>query len=102
MDEMKEMQRLNDRLALYIERVRSLELENNSLTQQVREEDGREGREETWADRHSYRVFQITTIEETKSTEMVTMRNAYHAELEQLRRALDETSKERARCQVGK
>ncbi len=43
---------------------------------------------------------QISTIEETKSTEVVTMRNAYHAELEQLRRALDDTAKERARYQV--
>ncbi len=35
LDEKKEMQGLNDRLATYIERVRSLEIENSSLQQQV-------------------------------------------------------------------
>ncbi len=44
--------------------------------------------------------FQITTIEEHKNTEVVTMRNAYHAELGQLRKALDETAKERAKFQI--
>lgn len=70
------MRNLNDRLASYIERVRSQQIEIGHLQHEV------------------------STIEETKSTEIITMKNAYVSEIAQLRKALDETSKERARLQI--
>ena len=75
-EEKKEMRNLNDRLACYIERVRSQEIEIGQLQ------------------------HQISTVEETRSTEILSMKGAYDAEMQQLRQALDDTSKERARLQI--
>jgi uncharacterized protein (UPF0335 family) len=61
MEEKKEMRNLNDRLAYYIESIRRQEHEISSLQQH------------------------ISTIEETKSSEVKTLRSAYNHELEQLR-----------------
>ena len=70
------MQNLNDRLASYIDRVKQQEIEIGQLQQEV------------------------STIEETKSSEVVTLRNAYSHEMGQLRKALDETCKEKAKLQI--
>ena len=59
-EEKRTLGNLNDRLAAYIERVRTLELENNRLEQQV------------------------TTIEETNSKEIISVRHMYDKELNQV------------------
>jgi len=74
--EKKTLGHLNDRLAQYIHRVKELELMNNSLQQQV------------------------TTVEETNNKEIITIRGMYEQELSQARKALDETSKERAKLEI--
>ena len=94
--EKKTLGHLNDRLAQYIHRVKELELMNNSLQQQV------------------------TTVEETNNKEIITIRGMYEQELSQVwivdvrpikkltisinyfqaRKALDETSKERAKLEI--
>jgi len=75
-EEKRTLGNLNDRLAAYIERVRTLELENNRLEQQV------------------------TTIEETNSKEIISVRHMYDKELNQARKALDETAKEKAKWEI--
>lgn len=67
---------LNDRLAAYIDKVRSLELENNRLQ------------------------LQISSIEETVNSERSNIREVYEKELEDARRLLDETAGEKARLQI--
>merc|ERR1719369_1602158 len=67
---------LNDRLAAYIDRVRSLELENSRLEQQV------------------------MSIEETTTREVTSVRGMYDKELSQARKALDETAKEKAKWEI--
>lgn len=70
------MQNLNDRLAQYIDRVRSLELENSRLENQV------------------------TSIEETTHREVTSVRTLYDKELSQARKALDEVAKEKAKWEI--
>lgn len=70
------MMNLNDRLVSYIERVRSQEMEINQLQQTV------------------------STIEEEKSTEIVSMKDNYGHELMSLRKALDVTAKEKAKLEI--
>ena len=55
-----ELRALNSRLAAYIERVRTLEVDNNRLEQQM------------------------TTIEETNTKEVISIRNMYDKELSQV------------------
>lgn len=74
--EKEQLQNLNDRLAAYIDKVRSLELDNNRLTQQV----------------HSH--------EETVTREISSIKYMYEAELTDARKLLDETAKERAQLQI--
>ena len=57
--EKRELGALNSRLAAYIERVRTLEVDNNRLE------------------------MQMTTIEETNSKEIISIRNMYDKELSQ-------------------
>ena len=58
--EKRELGALNSRLAAYIERVRTLEVDNNRLEQQM------------------------TTIEETNTKEVISIRNMYDKELSQV------------------
>ncbi|XP_059500645.1 lamin-B1 isoform X2 [Stegostoma tigrinum] len=76
LQEKEELKNLNDRLAVYIEKVRSLESENSILQ------------------------LQITEREEVTSRELTGIRNLYENELADARQSLDETAKERARLQI--
>lgn len=75
-EEKRQLGFLNDRLAAYIERVRSLELENGNLSRKV------------------------STMEESSHHEIKTLRGSYDKELAHTRKALDEISKERARLEM--
>lgn len=75
-DEKKTLGQLNDRLAQYIDRVRSLELDNGKLQ------------------------TQISSIEETNTRTVTNMRASYDRELALARRALDDTSKEKAKFEL--
>jgi len=75
-EEKRQLGHLNDRLAAYIDRVRSLELENSRLEQQV------------------------MSIEETTTREVTSVRGMYDKELSQARKALDETAKEKAKWEI--
>lgn len=70
------MQNLNDRLVSYIDRVRSQEMEINQLQQSV------------------------STIEEQKTCELTTVKDRYGHEMIVLRKALDVTSKEKAKLEI--
>jgi lamin B len=76
LQEKKELAGLNDRLASYIDRVRSLEVENRQLTTRVQ------------------------TQEETTTREVTNIKILYEQELSDARKLLDETSKEKARLQI--
>lgn len=76
LQEKADLQNLNDRLAAYIDRVRQLELENNRLN------------------------VQVETIQENVQKEVVSMKSLYEQELEDARRLLDDTAKERAQLQI--
>ena len=75
-EEKRSLAGLNDRLASYIDKVRSLELENSKLEQQV------------------------TSIEETTTREVTSVRSLYDKELSQARKALDEVAKEKAKWEI--
>lgn len=74
--EKEELQHLNDRLAVYIDRVKFLEETNSKLT------------------------AEITVITSKKQTEIETVRNSLEAELRDVRRLLDEVAKDKAREQI--
>lgn len=67
---------MNDRLAVYIDRVKFLEETNSKLT------------------------AEITMITSTKQSEVDTVRNSLEAELRDVRRLLDEIAKDKAREQI--
>lgn len=74
--EKEELQVLNDRFANYIDRVRSLESENQRLT------------------------VQIQSTEDTTTREISNIKGLYEAELTDARKLLDETAKEKAHLQI--
>ncbi|KAM5294895.1 lamin isoform 1-T1 [Glossophaga mutica] len=76
LQEKEDLQELNDRLAVYIDRVRSLETENAGLR------------------------LRITESEEVISREVSGIKAAYEAELGDARKTLDSVAKERARLQL--
>ncbi|KAF5909787.1 lamin-B2, partial [Clarias magur] len=77
LQEKEELRHLNDRLAVYIDRVRSLELENDRLSLKVSEK------------------------EEVTTREVTGIKSMYEAELADARRVLDETARERAKLQIN-
>ncbi|XP_041862268.1 lamin-B2 [Melanotaenia boesemani] len=76
LQEKQELQHLNDRLAVYIDRVRALELENDRL------------------------MVKVSEKEEVTTREVTGLKALYEAELADARRVLDETAKDRARLQI--
>ncbi|XP_072246360.1 lamin-B2 [Leuresthes tenuis] len=76
LQEKQDLQHLNDRLAVYIDRVRALELENDRL------------------------MVKVSEKEEVTTREVTGLKALYEAELADARRVLDETAKDRARLQI--
>ncbi|XP_017295301.1 lamin-B2 [Kryptolebias marmoratus] len=76
LQEKQDLQHLNDRLAVYIDRVRALELENDRL------------------------MVKVSEKEEVTTREVSGLKALYEAELADARRVLDETAKDRARLQI--
>ncbi|XP_053285903.1 lamin-B2 [Pleuronectes platessa] len=76
LQEKQDLQHLNDRLAVYIDRVRSLELENDRL------------------------IVKVSEKEDVITREVSGLKSLYEAELADARRVLDDTAKERARLQI--
>ncbi|KAM4574281.1 lamin-B2 [Fundulus diaphanus] len=76
LQEKQDLQHLNDRLAVYIDRVRSLELENDRL------------------------MVKVSEKEEVTTREVTGLKALYEAELADARRVLDETAKDRAKLQI--
>ncbi|KAM8939768.1 lamin-B2 [Pelodytes ibericus] len=76
LQEKEELRHLNDRLAVYIDRVRSLELENDRL------------------------MVKISEKEEVTTREVSGIKILYESELADARRVLDETARDRARLQI--
>ncbi|XP_063055398.1 lamin-A-like isoform X1 [Engraulis encrasicolus] len=76
LQEKEDLCNLNDRLAIYIDKVRSLETENAGLR------------------------LRITESESEVSRELGGMKNAYETELADARKTLDSVAKERARLQL--
>uniref|UniRef100_A0ACB8ERF5 Lamin-B1 n=1 Tax=Sphaerodactylus townsendi TaxID=933632 RepID=A0ACB8ERF5_9SAUR len=76
LQEKEELRQLNDRLAVYIDKVRSLEIENSALH------------------------LQVTEREEVRGRELTGLKALYEAELADARRTLDDTARERAKLQI--
>lgn len=76
LQEKEELRHLNDRLAVYIDRVRSLELENDRL------------------------MVKISEKEEVTTREVNVIKDLYESELADARKVLDETAKHRAKLQI--
>ncbi|XP_064153280.1 lamin-B1-like isoform X1 [Anguilla rostrata] len=76
LQEKEELRNLNDRLAVYIDKVRSLESENSVLQ------------------------LQISEREEVRSRELTGIKSLYETELADARRTLDGIAKERAKLQI--
>ncbi|NWR93447.1 LMNB1 protein, partial [Furnarius figulus] len=76
LQEKEELRQLNDRLAAYIDKVRSLESENSALQ------------------------LQVSQREEVRGREVTGLKAIYESELADARRALDDTARERAKLQI--
>ncbi|KAI7793303.1 lamin B1 [Triplophysa rosa] len=76
LQEKEDLQQLNDRLATYIDTVRSLESDNSVLQ------------------------LQILEHEQQRSREITALKALYETELADARRSLDNTARERARLQI--
>lgn len=76
LQEKEDLRELNDRLAVYIDKVRSLESENSVLQ------------------------LQVTEREEVRSREVSGIKELYENELADARRTLDDTARDRAKLQI--
>ncbi|KAM9761484.1 lamin-B2 isoform 1-T1 [Menidia menidia] len=76
LQEKQDLQHLNDRLAVYIDRVRALEFENDRL------------------------MVKVSEKEEVTTREVTGLKALYEAELADARRVLDDTAKDRAKLQI--
>lgn len=76
LQEKEDLRHLNDRLAVYIDRVRSLELENDRL------------------------MLKVSEKEEVTTREVSGIKLLYESELADARKVLDETARDRARLQI--
>ncbi|XP_075060747.1 lamin-B2 isoform X2 [Mixophyes fleayi] len=76
LQEKEDLRHLNDRLAVYIDRVRSLELENDKL------------------------MVEISEKEEVTTREVSGVKALYETELADARNVLDETARDKARLQI--
>ncbi|XP_075719099.1 lamin-B2 [Rhinoderma darwinii] len=76
LQEKEALRHLNDRLAVYIDRVRSLELENDRL------------------------MLKVSEKEEVTTREVSGIKILYESELADARKVLDETARDRARLQI--
>lgn len=76
LQEKAELQNLNDRLAVYIDRARNLEQENGRL------------------------MMQMHTSEETVTREVTNIKQMYDHELSDARKMLDETAREKAKLEI--
>nr|NP_001093902.2 nuclear lamin [Ciona intestinalis] len=75
-DERDQLANLNNRMAAYVEKVRSLETENSRLQ------------------------IKVTSYEETSTREVTSLKAMYEREISEARRLLDELSKEKAQLQI--
>ncbi|KAJ7412988.1 Lamin-B2 [Pitangus sulphuratus] len=121
LQEKEELRQLNDRLAVYIDRVRALELENDRLLLKISEKEEVTTREEAFREirnvhsEPSDKWAGLTTAAERQDpldkvssiqldnhvTQRVSgIKSLYESELADARRVLDETAKERARLQI--
>ncbi|MGH0171975.1 UNVERIFIED_CONTAM: hypothetical protein FKN15_065984 [Acipenser sinensis] len=76
LQEKDDLRNLNDRLAVYIDKVRSLESENSVLQ------------------------LQISEKEDVRSRELTGLKSLYENELADTRKSLDDTARERAKLQI--
>lgn len=76
LQEKNDLCNLNDRLAVYIDKVRHLEIENGRLTREVR------------------------TFEEIKTREISSVKSMFEGELADARKLLDELSREKAKLEL--
>jgi len=76
LQEKVELQNLNDRLAVYIDRVRQLESENSRLTREIQ------------------------TFQEVSTREVTGVKRTYENEIAEARKLLDDTSREKAKLEI--
>lgn len=76
LQEKAELQNLNDRLAVYIDRVRNLETENARLS------------------------IEVQTTHDTVTREVTNIKTMYESELSDARRLLDDTAREKAKLEI--
>ncbi|OXB59995.1 hypothetical protein ASZ78_008131 [Callipepla squamata] len=100
LQEKEELRQLNDRLAVYIDRVRALELENDRLLVKISEKEEVTTREGSGVMMVVGRMFEFMQFGLSRPSMVSGIKNLYESELADARRVLDETAKERARLQI--
>ncbi|OXB71232.1 UNVERIFIED_CONTAM: hypothetical protein H355_015406 [Colinus virginianus] len=100
LQEKEELRQLNDRLAVYIDRVRALELENDRLLVKISEKEEVTTREGSGVMMVVGKMFEFVQFGLSRPNMVSGIKNLYESELADARRVLDETAKERARLQI--